>query len=155
MALTQLKTKTTQIVGLIGLIGALITGVSYLSPVINYIKNIHKSATTIDSIQIKLEKYDEFINMYQQEQKEKKNSFAVGLRSSKETHQLMYIDLDGGIYRAWLDNETKRYFYYDVNGVPIYCYTKEQKHYSKSVPALNIQPIQLPDTTINRILSIQ
>ena len=156
MPLAQLKTKTTQIVGLIGIVGALITGVSYITPVIKYAKNIHKSAIYIDSIQIKLKKYDEYISIYQQEQREKKNSFAVGLRSSKETHQLMYVDKDGGMYRAWLDDETKRYFYYDVKGQPVFCYTKEPKHRTITPSAMLIQPLQIPDTTIkDSILSIQ
>ena len=58
------------------------------------------------------------------------------------------------IYRAFLNKTTKQYFYYDIEGVAVYCYTKklvggEERH-------VEIKPLIIPDSLIiSNIDSIQ
>lgn len=147
MPFSSLQSTTKHAIFIIGAIGTLITGIGYLTPVIDYASNLHRAAVIVDSLELKMQRYDKHLRDVQEEQLKKQKSFAVGLRSSEDTHQLMYVDEDGGVYRAWLDSETKRYFYYNVNGQPIFCYTKQPKNNMVAQPALRVQPLVLPDTS--------
>ena len=140
------KDKFSKIIFTVTAIGAIITLISYVKPVINYANDLNDIVHQYEQINESLEKMDKHIEQYEEDRANKKKSFSIGLRSDTETGQIIYVDENNGIYRAFLDEETKQYFYYDVNGVAVYCYTKkpvrgEEIH-------IEIKPIIIPDSVI-------
>ena len=118
----------------------------YLSPVIDYASNLNKLVSEYEAIHATMEKIDSHIDQYEEDRANKKKTFSIGLRSDMESGQVVYVDEKNGIYRAFLNQETKQYFYYDMEGTAIYCYTKktvrgEERH-------LEIRPIIVPDTIL-------
>ena len=146
MEFKMFKDKFSKIIFTVTAIGAIITLISYVKPVINYANDLNDIVHQYEQINESLEKMDKHIEQYEEDRANKKKSFSIGLRSDTETGQIIYVDENNGIYRAFLDEETKQYFYYDVNGVAVYCYTKkpvrgEEIH-------IEIKPIIIPDSVI-------
>ena len=76
----------------------------------------------------------------------KKKTFSIGLRSDTENGQMIYVDENNGIYRAFLDPKTKEYFYYDSDGHPVYCYSQRKVNGEKD--HIEIKPLVLPEIII-------
>ena len=146
MPLTKLKTKFGNIVFLVTLIGATITLIGYIKPIINYVSDLNKLVKQYESINLTLERLDTHLNQYEEDRANKKKTFSIGLRSDTETGQIIYVDENNGIYRAFLDDNTNEYFYYDIDGNPIFCYT--QKPVRNEQPHLEIRPLFMPDSVI-------
>jgi len=134
MPVEKLKTKFGNIVFLVTLIGATITS------------NLNKLVNQYESINLSLERLDTHLKQYEEDRLNKKKTFSIGLRSDTETGQIIYVDENNGIYRAFLDDNTNEYFYYDIDGNPIFCYT--QKPVRNEQPHLEIRPLFMPDTII-------
>jgi hypothetical protein len=146
MPLTKLKTKFGNIVFLVTLIGAIITLIGYIKPIINYMSNLNKLVNQYESISLTVEGLDTHLEQYEEYRANKKKTFSIGLRSDTETGQIIYVDENNGIYRAFLDDNSNEYFYYDINGNPIYCYTR--KPVKNEEPHLEIKPLFMPDSVI-------
>jgi len=146
MPLTKLKTKFGNIVFLVTLIGATITLIGYIKPIINYMSNLNKLVNQYESISLTLERLDTHLKQYEEDRLNKKKTFSIGLRSDTETGKIIYVDENNGIYRAFLDDNTNEYFYYDIDGNPIFCYTR--KAVKNEQPHLEIKPLFMPDTVI-------
>ena len=149
MPLTEFKNKFGNIIWIVTAIGATITLIGYLSPVIDYASNLNKLVSEYEAIHATMEKIDNHIDQYEEDRANKKKTFSIGLRSDMESGQVVYVDENNGIYRAFLDQETKQYFYYDMEGTAVYCYTKkpvrgEERH-------LEIRPIIIPDTVLVQV----
>ena len=146
MAFKVFKDKASNVIFIITAIGALITLISYIRPVINYARDLNNLVHQYENINQSLQKMDVHIDQYEQDRVNKRKSFSIGLRSDTESGQIVYVDENNGIYRAFLDPTTKQYFYYNVEGQAVYCYTKkpvrgEERH-------IEIRPIIIPDTLI-------
>tara|TARA_R110002167_G_scaffold213263_1_gene417924 strand:+ start:225 stop:686 length:462 start_codon:yes stop_codon:yes gene_type:complete len=140
------KDKFSKIIFIVATIGAIVTLIGYVKPIINYANDLNNLVHQYEQINEPLEKMMEHIKQYEEDRTNKKKSFSIGLRSDTETGQVIYVDENNGIYRAFLDEETKQYFYYNVDGVAVYCYTKkpvkgEERH-------IEIKPIIIPDSVI-------
>ena len=149
MEFKMFKDKFSKIIFTVTAIGAIVTLISYVRPIINYANDLNNIVHQYEQINESLERMDEHIKKYEEDRANKKKSFSIGLRSDTKTGQIIYVDENNGIYRAFLDEETKQYFYYDVNGVAVYCYTKkpvkgEERH-------IEIKPIIIPDSVIVEI----
>ena len=146
MPLTEFKNKFGNIIWIVTAIGATITLIGYLSPVVEYASNLNKLVGEYEAIHSSLQKMEKHIDQYEEDRANKKKSFSVGLRSDTESGQMIYVDENNGIYRAFLDPTSKQYFYYDIDGVATFCYTKrpvprEERH-------IEIRPIITPDTLL-------
>ena len=142
----EFKSKFGNIVFLVTAIGAIVTLISYVTPVVNYASNLNKLVNEYEKIHTSIERIESHIKDYEEDRVNKKKTYSIGLRGDTETGKIIYVDENNGIYRAFLNSETKQYFYYDMEGDAIYCYTKnpvkgEEKH-------IEIRPIVLPDSTI-------
>ena len=115
MPLTKLKTKFGNIVFLVTLSGATITLIGYIKPIINYVSNLNKLVNQYESISLTLERLDTHLKQYEEDRVNKKKTFSIGLRSDTETGQIIYVDENNGIYRAFLDDNNNEYFYYCCN----------------------------------------
>jgi len=146
MAFKVFKDKTSNVIFVITAIGALITLISYVRPVINYVSDLNKLVHQYQQINESMEKIEQHIQDYEETRTNKGKSFSIGLRSDTETGKIIYVDENNGIYRAFLDPTTKEYFYYDVEGRPIYCYT--QKPVRGQADHIEIRPIVIPDIVI-------
>ena len=146
MPVEKLKTKFGNIVFLVTLIGATITLIGYIKPIINYVSNLNKLVNQYESINLTLERLDTHLKQYEEDRANKKMTFSIGLRSDTETGQIIYVDENNGIYRAFLDDNTNEYFYYDIDGNPIFCYTR--KPVRNEQPHLEIRPLFMPDSVI-------
>ena len=146
MPFEKLKTKFGNIIFIVAVIGATITLIGYIKPVINYVSNLNKLVNQYESINLTLERLDTHLKQYEEDRANKKKTFSIGLRSDTETGQIIYVDENNGIYRAFLDDNTNEYFYYDIDGNPIFCYT--QKPVRNEQPHLEIKPLFMPDTII-------
>jgi hypothetical protein len=146
MPLTKLKTKFGNIVFLVTLIGATITLIGYIKPIINYVSDLNKLVKQYESINLTLERLDTHLKQYEEDRANKKKTFSIGLRSDTETGKIIYVDENNGIYRAFLDDNTNEYFYYDIDGNPIFCYTR--KPVRNEQPHLEIRPLFMPDSVI-------
>ena len=146
MPVEKLKTKFGNIVFLVTLIGATITLIGYIKPIINYVSNLNKLVNQYESINLTLERLDTHLKQYEEDRANKKKTFSIGLRSDTETGQIIYVDENNGIYRAFLDDNTNDYFYYDIDGNPIFCYTR--KPVRNEQPHLEIRPLFMPDSVI-------
>ena len=146
MPVEKLKTKFGNIVFLVTLIGATITLIGYIKPIINYVSNLNKLVNQYESIHLTLERLDTHLKQYEEDRANKKKTFSIGLRSDTETGQIIYVDENNGIYRAFLDDNTNEYFYYDIDGNPIFCYTR--KPVRNEQPHLEIRPLIMPDSVI-------
>jgi len=124
MEFNVFKDKFSKVIFAVTAIGATITLINYVGPVINYANDLN-----------------DLVQQYEQ------------INESLEG-QVIYVDENNGIYRAFLDKTTKQYFYYDIEGVAVYCYTKkpvrgEERH-------VEIKPLIIPDSLIiSNIDSIQ
>lgn len=146
MEFSAFKDKFSKVIFLVTAIGATITLVNYVGPVINYANDLNDLVQQYEEINESLEKMEKHIEQYEQDRINKKKSFSIGLRSDTETGQVIYVDENNGIYRAFLDQTTKQYFYYDIDGIAVYCYSKkpvrgEERH-------IEIRPIIIPDSVI-------
>lgn len=146
MPVDKLKTKFGNIIFIVTLIGATITLIGYIKPLVSYVSNLNKLVNQYESIHLTMEKIDKHIEQYEEDRLNKKKTFSIGLRSDTESGQIIYVDENNGIYRAFLDDNTNEYFYYDIGGNPIYCYT--QKKVRNEQPHLEIRPIIMPDSVI-------
>jgi len=146
MPLEKLKTKFGNIIFIVAVIGATITLIGYIKPVINYVSNLNKLVNQYESINLTLERLDTHLKQYEEDRANKKKTFSIGLRSDTETGQIIYVDENNGIYRAFLDDNTNDYFYYDIDGNPIFCYTR--KPVRNEQPHLEIRPLFMPDSVI-------
>ncbi len=143
------KDKFSKVIFIVATIGAIVTLIGYVKPIINYANDLNNIVHQYEQINESLDRMDEHIKQYEEDRTNKKKSFSIGLRSDTETGQVIYVDENNGIYRAFLDEESKQYFYYDVDGVAVYCYTKkpvkgEERH-------IEIKPIIIPDSVIVEI----
>lgn len=143
------KDKFSKVIFIVATIGAIVTLIGYVKPIINYANDLNNIVHQYEQINESLDRMDEHIKQYEEDRTNKKKSFSIGLRSDTETGQVIYVDENNGIYRAFLDEESKQYFYYDVDGVAVYCYTKkpvkgEERH-------VEIKPIIIPDSVIVEI----
>ena len=154
MEFNMFKDKFSKVIFIVTAIGASITLINYVGPVINYANDLNGLVQQYEQINKSLERMDKHIDQYEQDRTNKKKSFSIGLRSDTESGQVIYVDENNGIYRAFLDKTTKQYFYYDIEGIAVYCYTKkplkgEERH-------VEIKPLIIPDSVIiNNIDSIQ
>lgn len=146
MPFEKLKTKFGNIIFIVAVIGATITLIGYIKPVINYVSNLNKLVNQYESINLTLERLDTHLKQYEEDRANKKKTFSIGLRSDTETGQIIYVDENNGIYRAFLDDNTNEYFYYDIDGNPIFCYTR--KPVRNEQPHLEIKPLFMPDSVI-------
>jgi hypothetical protein len=146
MPFEKLKTKFGNIIFIVAVIGATITLIGYIKPVINYVSNLNKLVNQYESINLTLERLDTHLKQYEEDRANKKKTFSIGLRSDTETGQIIYVDENNGIYRAFLDDNTNDYFYYDIDGNPIFCYTR--KPVRNEQPHLEIRPLFMPDSVI-------
>ena len=146
MPFEKLKTKFGNIIFIVAVIGATITLIGYIKPVINYVSNLNKLVNQYESINLTLERLDTHLKQYEEDRVNKKKTFSIGLRSDTETGQIIYVDENNGIYRAFLDDNTNEYFYYDIDGNPIFCYTR--KPVRNEQPHLEIRPLFMPDSVI-------
>lgn len=146
MPFEKLKTKFGNIIFIVAVIGATITLIGYIKPVINYVSNLNKLVNQYESINLTLERLDTHLKQYEEDRANKKKTFSIGLRSDTETGQIIYVDENNGIYRAFLDDNTNEYFYYDIDGNPIFCYTR--KPVRNEQPHLEIRPLIMPDSVI-------
>jgi len=149
MPVEKLKSKFGSIIFVVTLIGATITLIGYIKPVIDYVSNLNKLVNQYESIHLTLERLDTHLKQYEEDRLNKKKTFSIGLRSDTETGQIIYVDENNGIYRAFLDNNTNEYFYYNIDGNPIFCYT--QKKVRNEQPHLEIRPLIMPDSVITTI----
>ena len=149
MPVEKLKNRFGSIIFIVTLIGATITLIGYIKPVINYVSNLNKLVNQYESIHLTLERLDTHLKQYEEDRLNKKKTFSIGLRSDTETGQIIYVDENNGIYRAFLDDNTNEYFYYDIDGNPIFCYT--QKPVRNEQPHLEIRPLIMPDSVITTI----
>lgn len=143
MDYSKIKNKIGGLVFIITAIGAVVTMINYMSPIVNYASDLNNLVQQYELINESIQKIEVHIKEYEEDRASKLKTFSIGLRSDTETGQIIYIDEKNGIYRAFIDNQTKEYFYYDVNGNPIFCYTKKPVRYEEQ--HLEIRPIALPD----------
>ena len=146
MPLTEFKNKFGNIIFIVTAIGAMITLIGYVSPVIDYASNLNKLVNEYEHIHSSIERIETHMKQYEEDRANKKKTFSIGLRSDTETGQIIYVDENNGIYRAFLDPKSKQYFYYDTEGKPVFCYTRkpvvgEESH-------IEIRPIIMPDTLV-------
>lgn len=139
-----IKNKLTGFIFIVTAIGALITLINYIRPLIDYTSNLNSLVKQYEKIDESILKIENHIKEYEEERDRKLKTFSIGLRSDSESGQIIYVDEKNGIYRAFVDERTKEYFYYDINGNPIFCYTKRPVGYQE--PHLDIRPLMLPDT---------
>jgi len=153
MAFKVFKDKASNVIFVITAIGALITLISYVRPVINYASDLNKLVHQYQQINESMEKIEQHIKDYEEARANKGKSFSIGLRSDTETGKIIYVDENNGIYRAFVDDRTKEYYYYDKEGNPIYCYTKKRVTYESN--HIEIRPLIMPDTSIVILDTIQ
>ena len=146
MPTENIKSKFSNVIWVVTAIGATITLIGYLNPVVQYASTLNNLVKEYEAIHESMVKIENHISEYEADRANKKKSFSIGLRSDTETGQMIYVDENNGIYRAFLDPATKQYFYYDIEGVAIFCYTKtpvrgEERH-------IEIKPIIVPDSIL-------
>jgi len=125
-------------------IGAIVTLVSYASPVVQYANDLNRLVQQYEEINKSMELIESHIKDYEEDRANKLKTFSIGLRSDIENSRIIYVDENNGIYRAFVDDRTKEYYYYDKNGNPIYCYTKKPVAYEAR--HIEIKPLIMPDT---------
>ena len=156
MPFTKFKAKAGNIVFVITAIGAIITLIGYMKPVIEYASTLNKLVTQYEAINASMAKIERHIAEYDEDRANKKKTFSIGLRSDVESGQIIYVDENNGIYRVFLNDRTKEYFYYDAEGNPIYCYTRKPvRQQDAFVAHTMVLPIHRPDTIIVLQDSIQ
>jgi len=146
MGWDTLKNKMTNTVLIVTAIGAVITLISYVSPLITYVTTLNKVVTHYEEISSSLNRIESWIDEQELDRLNKKKTFSIGLRSDTEGGKIIYVDENNGIYRTFIDKKTNRYYYYNIEGEPIFCYSKEvvgsgEKH-------VEIRPLIVPDTVI-------
>jgi len=146
MPLTQFKSKFSNVIFIVTAIGTIVTLIGYMSPIFSYASNLNKLVQEYESIQSSIQRIEQHINEYEEERSNKKKTFAIGLRSDTESGQIIYVDENNGMYRAFLDDRTKEYFYYDTDGKPVFCYTR--KPVTGESSHLEIRPLIMPDTVV-------
>jgi hypothetical protein len=146
MGFEILKNKFSNIIFVVTAIGTIITLINYIGPVVQYASNLNKLVSQYEDINKSLEKMSDHIDQYELDRANKRKTFSIGLRSDTETGQIIYVDENNGIYRAFLDEQSKEYFYYDINGEPVFCYTKRPVR--NEAPHIEIKPLILPDSLI-------
>jgi len=146
MGFEMFKNKFSNVIFVVTAVGTLITLINYVGPVIHYASNLNKLVTQYEDINKSLEKMSDHIDQYELDRANKRKTFSIGLRSDTETGQIIYVDENNGIYRAFLDEQSKEYFYYDIDGKPVFCYTK--KPVRNEAPHIEIKPLILPDSLI-------
>jgi len=146
MPLTQFKAKFGNLIFLATAIGAIVTLVGYIGPIFNYASNLNKLVNEYEAIHGSMQRIEQHLIQYEEDRANKKKTFAIGLRSDTESGQIIYVDENNGIYRAFLDDRTKQYFYYDTEGKPVFCYSRKSVTGEES--HLEIKPIIMPDTVV-------
>ncbi len=146
MPLTQFKAKFGNLIFLVTAIGAIVTLVGYIGPIFNYASNLNKLVKEYESIHSSMQRIEQHINEYEEERLNKKKTFAIGLRSDTESGRIIYVDENNGMYRAFLDERTKEYFYYNTDGKPVFCYTR--KPVTGESSHLEIKPLIMPDSLV-------
>lgn len=141
-----LKDKFGKVIFIITAIGAIITLINYIKPIVNYANDLNNIVRQYEKINESMERMDNHIKQYEEDRNNKKKSFSIGLRSDTQSGKIIYVDENNGIYRAFLDEESKQYFYYDINGIAVYCYTK--KPVKGEEVHIEIKPIIIPDSVI-------
>ena len=149
MPFTKFKAKASNIIFVITAIGAIVTLVGYMKPVIKYASTVNKLVDQYEEINASMVRIEKHIIEYDEYRANKKKTFSIGLRSDIESGQIIYVDENNGIYRAFLNDRTGEYFYYDAEGDPIYCYTRKPvRPYEASATHSIVLPIHVPDTLI-------
>ena len=143
MSFTEFKNRFGNIIFVVTAIGATVTLIGYISPIVDYASNLNKLVGEYEAIHNSMQRIETHIEQYEADRANKKKTFSIGLRSDTESGQIIYVDENNGIYRAFLDPSTKEYFYYDTEGHPIYCYT--QKPVRNQEDHVEIRPIVIPE----------
>ena len=146
MSFTEFKSKFGNIIFTVTAIGALITLIGYISPIFNYASDLNKLVNEYGKIQKSMKRMETHIDQYESDRANKRKTFSIGLRSDTENGQMIYVDENNGIYRAFLDPKTKEYFYYNSEGHPIYCYSQRKVNNEKD--HIEIKPLVLPESII-------
>lgn len=148
MPLTEFKKKAASLALIVTTIGAGITLFGYLTPAIGYVHSISELVEIKDQLIADIDSLKNHVKEYELYRNAKKETFAVGLRGDLNSNQLIYVDERNGIYRAFLDEQDGRYFYYDAEGYPIYCYTREDvdfsDHRDSDYNQIDVTPISDP-----------
>lgn len=143
MSFTEFKNKFGNVIFTVTAIGALFTLIGYISPIFDYASDLNKLVNEYEQIHKSMQRIETHIDQYESDRTNKKKTFSIGLRSDTENGQMIYVDENNGIYRAFLDPSTKEYFYYDSEGHPIYCYS--QKPVRNQEDHLEIRPLVIPE----------
>jgi len=146
MSFTEFKSKFGNIIFGVTAIGALITLIGYISPVVDYASDLNKLVNEYEQIHESMQRIETHIDQYESDRANKKKTFSIGLRSDTENGQMIYVDENNGIYRAFIDPKTKEYFYYDSKGHPVYCYSQRKVNNEKD--HIEIKPLVLPELII-------
>lgn len=152
MPLTEFKKKAASLALIVTTIGAGVTLIGYLTPVVDYVSSINSLVKERQQIINDIDSLKTHVREYEAYRANKKGSFAIGLRGNISGSQLVYVNERNGIYRAFLDDHTGRYFYYDDQGKPIYCYSQEAvdtDDHDDDDFNRNIQPIVAPTISIS------
>ena len=153
MPFTAFKNKMSNVIFAITAIGAIVTLIGYARPVFRYANDLNKLVHQYEEINKSMDLIESHIKDYEEARANKLKSFSIGLRSDTENGQIIYVDENNGIYRAFVDDRTKEYYYYDKEGNPIYCYTKKRVTYESN--HIEIRPLIMPDTSIVILDTIQ
>jgi hypothetical protein len=153
MSFTEFKNKFGNVIFTVTAIGALVTLIGYISPIVDYASDLNKLVNEYEQIHKSMQRIETHIDQYESDRTNKKKTFSIGLRSDTENGQMIYVDENNGIYRAFLDPRTKEYFYYDSEGHPIYCYS--QKPVRSQEDHIEIKPIIMPTAVIVQADTIQ
>jgi hypothetical protein len=146
MPFTAFKNKMSNVIFVITAIGAIVTLIGYARPVFRYANDLNRLVQQYEEINKSMDLIESHIREYEEARANKLKSFSIGLRSDTENGQIIYVDENNGIYRAFVDDRTKEYYYYDKEGNPIYCYTKKPVRYEPK--HIEIKPLIMPDTSI-------
>ena len=76
------KDKFSKVIFIVTAIGASITLINYVGPVINYANDLNGLVQQYEQINKSLERMDKHIDQYEQDRTNKKKSFSIGLVSS-------------------------------------------------------------------------
>ena len=153
MPFTAFKNKMSNVIFVITAIGAIVTLIGYARPVFRYANDLNRLVQQYEEINKTMELIESHIKEYEDVRANKLKSFSIGLRSDAENGQIIYVDENNGIYRVFVDDRTKEYYYYDKEGNPIYCYTKKPVRYE--LRHVEIKPLIMPDTSIVILDTIQ
>ena len=146
MSFTEFKNKFGNVIFTVTAIGALTTLIGYISTIVDYATDLNKVVNEYEQIHKSMQRIETHIDQYESDRTNKKKTFSIGLRSDTENGQMIYVDENNGIYRAFLDPKTKEYFYYDSDGHPVYCYSQRKVNGEKD--HIEIKPLVLPEIII-------